>query len=71
MGLVSVHRYSSEEQAAQALQLLNDALGYPVSNNAVTTTYTTVMHDANAGWYIPADETTIIHLGAPEDIEIN
>lgn len=70
---IAAHIYDNEENASQAISILNEALGYPVTEDAETKGYTTYYTYGN-GWYIMADDNTIALIGAPieiPDIELN
>ena len=69
MAFIKVHLFISVEEANQAIDMINDGEGIPVSPDAVTRTY--CEYQENDGRvFIHADEVTEKYLGASVEIEI-
>lgn len=67
---IKAHVYNTENEALQAIELINKSEGIPVSDDAVTRTYTEP-HEHNGIIYIASDDVTAKYLGEPIEIEIN
>jgi hypothetical protein len=64
-----IHKFKTENEAQQAIELINNGEGIPVSEDVVTRTYCEAISYEDF-WYIHADEVTQKYLGQPIDIEI-
>jgi hypothetical protein len=61
--------FNSEDEAQDAINLINQGEGVPINLEAVTRTYTTVkIYEETI--YIQADEVTEKYLGIPTDLVI-
>jgi hypothetical protein len=69
MASIKAHIFATEQEAQQAIDLINVGEGIPVSEDAVTRTYTNYQ-TAEDVYYIAADEVTEKYLGAPTDLEL-
>jgi hypothetical protein len=69
MQYTNVHLFESLEAANAAIQTINQGEGIPVSDDAVTLTYTQAQEN-NSTIYIVADDVTEKYLGEPTKIEI-
>ena len=69
MQFIKAHLFDSLEQAQEAIDVINQGEGIPVSTDAVTTTYTQPQ-EHNGQVYIQADEVTQKYLSTPIDFEI-
>jgi len=69
MASIKVHTFTSEQEAQQAINLINVGEGIPVNEDAVTRTYTDWQQLEDI-YYILADEVTQKYLGEPTDLEI-
>lgn len=65
----SIHKFNSVQEANEAIDLINQGEGIPVSEDAVTRTYCEAITYADF-WYIHAEEVTEKYLGASVEIEI-
>lgn len=61
------YKYNTEQEAQQAIDLINTTLGIPVSPDAVTQTWTNY-EQGEGFYYIIADDTIINILGEPIEI---
>jgi hypothetical protein len=66
---MNAHIFNTEQQANEAILLINKGEGIPVSDNSVTRTYCEFISHEDI-YYIQADEVTEKHLGKPTEIEI-
>lgn len=69
MASIKAHTFNSEQEANNAINLINQGEGIPVSEDAVTRTYCEAIAYENI-YYIHADEVTEKYLGQPIEIEI-
>jgi hypothetical protein len=69
MQSIKIHKFTTELEAQQAIELINNGEGIPVSEDAVTRTYCEGISYEDF-WYIHADEITQKYLGQPIEIEI-
>lgn len=69
MASIKSHIFTSESEANNAIDLINTGEGIPVSEDAVTRTYTQFQEN-NGTIFIHADEVTEKYLGASVEIEI-
>jgi hypothetical protein len=67
--ILKAHTFTTEQEAQQAIDLINEGEGIPVSEDAVTRTYCEAIPYAE-GWYIAADEVTEKYLGEATDLEL-
>jgi type IV secretory pathway VirB9-like protein len=70
MEFIKAYVYATEQEAQFAIEQINQALGIPVSPDAVTQTYTNY-ENINGTWLIRHDETIETILGQPIDFEYN
>jgi hypothetical protein len=66
---IKAHIFATEQEAQQAIDLINEGEGIPISEYSVTRTYTE-FKTYNEIVYIVADEVTQKYLGNPTDLEI-
>jgi hypothetical protein len=69
MASIKVHVFNSEAEAQQAIDLINEGEGIPISEDSVTRTYTE-FQQFEGGYYITADEVTEKYLGTATDLEL-
>jgi hypothetical protein len=69
MASIKSHTFTTEQEAQQAIDLINEGEGIPVSEDAVTRTYTNYQ-TAEGVYYIAADDVTEKYLGEPTDLEL-
>jgi hypothetical protein len=69
MASIKAHLFTTEAEAQQAIDLINKGEGIPVSEDAVTRTYTNYQ-TVEYTYYIAADEVTEKYLGEPTDLEL-
>lgn len=69
MRSIKVHTFTDEQEAQQAIELINQGEGIPISLEAVTRTYTDVKRYEET-IYIQADEVTQKYLGNPTELVI-
>ena len=69
MASIKAHTFTIELEAVNAIDLINQGEGIPVSDDAVTRTYTDWQQLEDI-YYILADEVTEKYLGEPTDLEI-
>lgn len=69
MVFIKVHTFTTEAEAQQAIELINNGEGIPVNEDSVTRTYCEAIAYEDF-WYIHADEITQKYLGQPIDIQI-
>jgi hypothetical protein len=69
MASIKAHTFTTEAEAQQAIDLINEGEGIPVSEDSVTRTYTNFQTIEDT-YYIAADEVTEKYLGAPTDLEL-
>lgn len=69
MAFIKVHLFTSVEEANQAIEIINQGEGIPVSDDAVTRTYCD-FQQLDDIYYIVADDVTESYLGEPTDLEI-
>ena len=69
MASIKAHLFTTEAEAQQAIDLINVGEGIPVSEDAVTRTYTNYQTVEDT-YYIAADEVTEKYLGKPTDLEL-
>jgi hypothetical protein len=69
MASIKAHTFTTEQEAQQAIDLINQGEGIPVSEDAVTRTYTNYQTVEDT-YYIAADEVTEKYLGEPTDLEL-
>jgi hypothetical protein len=69
MASIKAHIFTSEQEAQQAIDLINEGEGIPVSEDAVTRTYTQWQQLEDI-YYIVADEVTEKYLSEPNDLEL-
>jgi hypothetical protein len=69
MAFIKAHTFNSEQEAQQAIDLINQGEGIPVSEDAVTRTYCEAIAYEDI-YYIHADDVTEKYLGASVEIEI-
>jgi len=69
MAFIKAHIFATEQEAVNAINLINQGEGIPVSDDAVTRTYTDWQQLEDI-YYILADEVTKKYLGEPTDLEI-
>jgi hypothetical protein len=69
MSFIKAHTFTTEVEANNAIDLINQGEGIPVSEDAVTRTYCEAIAYEDF-WYIHADEVTEKYLGQPSEIEI-
>jgi hypothetical protein len=67
--LFKAHTFTTEQAAQQAIDLINQGEGIPVSEDAVTRTYTNYQTVGDV-YYIAADDVTEKYLGEPTDLEL-
>jgi hypothetical protein len=67
--ILKAHTFTTEQEAQQAINLINKGEGIPVSEDAVTRTYTQWQQLEDI-YYIVADEVTEKYLGEPTDLEL-
>ena len=71
MATISVHLFTTEEEAQAAIAALNAHYGIPVSEKAETQTYESYYQNGELDqWYINISEGTIAVLGFDEIAEI-
>lgn len=69
MESIKAHTFDTIEEANEAIDLINQGEGIPVSEDAVTRTYCEAIAYEDI-FYIHADEVTEKYLGASVEIEI-
>jgi hypothetical protein len=69
MASIKAHIFNTEQEAQQAIELINQGEGIPVNPEAVTRTYTEAQENEGR-IFIISDEVTIKYLGEPTEIEI-
>jgi len=69
MASIKSHTFTTEAEAQQAIDLINEGEGIPVSEDAVTRTYTNYQTVEDT-YYIAADEVTEKYLGEATDLEL-
>jgi hypothetical protein len=69
MAFIKAHTFNSEQEANEAIDLINQGEGIPVSKDAVTRTYCEAIAHEDI-YYIHADDVTEKYLGASVEIEI-
>ena len=69
MASIKAHIFVTEQEAQQAIELINQGEGIPVNPEAVTRTYTEAQENEGR-IFIISDEVTIKYLGEPIEIEI-
>jgi hypothetical protein len=69
MASIKAHLFTTEAEAQQAIDLINQGEGIPVSEDAVTRTYTNYQ-TVEGIYYIAADEVTEKYLGEATDLEL-
>jgi hypothetical protein len=69
MAFIKAHTFNSEQEANNAIDLINQGEGIPVSEDAVTRTYCEAIAHEDI-YYIHADDVTEKYLGASVEIEI-
>lgn len=69
MAFIKIHKFTSENEANQAIELINQGEWIPYSDDAVTRTYCEAKQYQDF-WYIHADEVTEKYLNEVEQIEI-
>jgi hypothetical protein len=69
MAYIKAHTFATEQDAQQAIDLINQGEGIPVNPEAVTRTYTEAQENEGR-IFIISDEVTIKYLGEPIEIEI-
>jgi hypothetical protein len=69
MASIKAHLFTTEAEAQQAIDLINEGEGIPVSEDAVTRTYTNYQMIEDT-YYIAADKVTEKYLGKPTDLEL-
>ena len=69
MASIKAHTFTSEQATQNAIDLINEGEGIPVSEDAVTRTYTNYQAVEDT-YYIAADEVTEKYLGEPTDLEL-
>jgi hypothetical protein len=69
MASIKAHIFATEQEAQQAIDLINVGEGIPVSEDAVTRTYTQ-WQQLEDTYYITADEVTEKYLGEATDLEL-
>jgi len=69
MPYIKSHIFASGQDAQQAIDLINQGEGIPVSEDAVTRTYTNYQ-TAEDAYYIAADDVTEKYLGEATDLEL-
>jgi hypothetical protein len=69
MAFIKGHTFNSVQEANEAIDLINQGEGIPVSTDAVTRTYCEAIAHEDI-YYIHADEVTEKYLGASVEIEI-
>ena len=69
MAFINVHLFTSVEEANQAIEIINEGEGIPVSPDAVTRTYCD-FQQLDDIYYIVADDVTESYLGETSDLEI-
>ena len=67
--LFKAHTFTTEAEAQQAIDLINQGEGIPVSEDSVTRTYTNYQTVEDT-YYIAADEVTEKYLGEATDLEL-
>ena len=67
--LFKAHTFTIEAEAQQAIDLINEGEGIPVSEDSVTRTYTNCQAIEDV-YYIAADEVTEKYLGEATDLEL-
>jgi hypothetical protein len=65
----NAHIFETEQEALDALQLINDGEGIPKHPNSKTITYTDIQ-PYNGIWFIRMDEVTEKYINHFEKIEI-
>ena len=69
MASIKAHLFTTGAEAQQAINLINQGEGIPVSKDSVTRTYTNYQTVEDV-YYIAADELTEKYLGEPTDLEL-
>jgi archaellum component FlaG (FlaF/FlaG flagellin family) len=69
MASIKAHVFTTEKEAQQAIDIINEGEGIPVSEDAVTRTYTNYQ-TAEDAYYIAADDVTEKYLGEATDLEL-
>lgn len=69
MAFIKAHTFTTEVEANNAIDLINQGEGIPVSDDAVTRTYCD-FQQLDDIYYIVADDVTESYLGEPTDLEI-
>jgi hypothetical protein len=69
MASIKAHTFTTVQDAQNAIELINQGEGIPVSEDSVTRTYTN-FKTYNEIVYIVADEVTQKYLGNTTDLEI-
>jgi hypothetical protein len=69
MASIKAHTFTTEQEANDAIDLINQGEGIPVSTDAVTRTYCETIAYEDI-YYIHADDVTEKYLGASVEIEI-
>jgi archaellum component FlaG (FlaF/FlaG flagellin family) len=67
--MTKVHLYATIQDAIIAIEIINNGEEIPVSQTAITQTYTEAQEN-NGNIYILADDVTIKYLGEPVEIEL-
>jgi hypothetical protein len=68
MQYIKAHIFQTETEAFEAIETINQGEGIPVSEDAVTRTYTTAQQQDDI-WYIVADDITEKYLGETIELE--
>jgi hypothetical protein len=69
MPYIKAHIFATIEASNNAIEVINQGEGIPVSEDAVTRTYTN-FQTVEDTYYIAADEVTEKYLGEPTDLEL-
>jgi hypothetical protein len=69
MQSIKAHIFNTVEAANEAIELINQAEGIPINDEATTRTYTEAQENKGT-IYIAADSVTEKYLGEPTDLEL-
>jgi hypothetical protein len=69
MASIKAHTFTTEQEANNAIEQINQGEGIPINETATTRTYTQWQQLEDI-YYIVADEVTEKYLGEPTDLEL-
>ena len=65
---MEIHKFTTEQQANEAIERINKGEGIPASPDSITTTYC-MAEQLEDFWYIRADEVTRKYINEVTEIE--